>query len=59
MARYRKEFTLSKDTIEYLKKFDNASKTIDSAIELHKNQQNQEKINKNLPKPIAEVKIIG
>lgn len=37
MARYRKEFTLSKDTIEYLKNFDNASKTIDAAIELHKN----------------------
>lgn len=57
MARYRKEFTLSKDTIEYLKNSDNASRTIDEAVELHKNHKKIPLEVKEVPKP--KVKIVG
>ena len=57
MARYRKEFTLSKDTIEYLKNSDNASRTIDEAVELHKNSKKPTQEVKEIPKP--KVKIIA
>ena len=36
MARPRHDLTLSKESTEYLKKFDNKSKIVDEAIELHK-----------------------
>ena len=57
MARPRKEFTLSTHTIDYLKNFNNASRVIDEAIELHKNKDKQIILNKLKPK--AEVRIIG
>ena len=53
MARQRKEFTLGQVTIEYLKNFNNASKIIDEAIELHKNK---DKVVRN---PELRVKLIG
>ena len=57
MARPRKEFTLSPHTIDYLKNFNNASKIVDEAIELHKNKDKQIILNKSRPQ--AEVRIIG
>ena len=38
MARPRHDLTLSTDTTAYLKQFDNKSKIVDEAIELHKNK---------------------
>ena len=35
-ARPRAQHTMSPETAEYLKKFDNQSKIIDEAIELHR-----------------------
>lgn len=38
MARPTKNLTLSPDSIEYLSNFPNQSRTVDEALELHKNK---------------------
>lgn len=38
MARPRGNYTLDTHTIEYLKQFNNQSRVIDEAVELHKNK---------------------
>ena len=38
MARPRGNWTLDKNSIEYLKQFPNQSKIIDEAVELHRNK---------------------
>lgn len=38
MARQRVNRSLAPETLEYLKQFDNESRIIDEAVELHKNK---------------------
>lgn len=57
MARYRKEFTLSKNTIDFLTQQKNASRTIDEAIQFFQNKD--KKVVETKPKVIPEVRIIG
>lgn len=56
MARPRGNWTLDLKSISYLKTFDNQSKTIDEALELHKNKEKY--VLKPVPRPVAEVKWI-
>lgn len=52
MARPRVNFTLSTNTVNFLKEYKNKSKTIDDAIEYFKNKDKHEAI---MPKKKIEV----
>lgn len=38
MVRIVKNLTISKESAEYLKSFENESRTVDEALEIHKNK---------------------
>jgi len=53
MARPRGNWTLDKNSIDYLKQFPNQSKVLDEAIELHRNKDKM--ILKEIPSYKARV----
>ena len=52
MARTTKNLTLSPDSANYLKNFDNQSRIVDEALELHRNRD-KIVIKPNIPKGVV------
>lgn len=52
MAKYNAHHTLNKDSQDYLKQFENQSRIIEEALELHKNKDKImiKEVEKKLPK---------